>query len=201
MGLDEQLFRALNQAGQNLGLDLLMVAFTFIGMSYILVMVAPALWWSKRREAAFDIVILVIVSDILSEVLKVAFDRPRPFETLADVRMLDWGWLTSASSPSFPSGHALRAFAVGVYLLYSTHWKYRVPALAVPAFIGISRIYLGLHWPSDIVGGAVVGAALAVTIHWLAGKEGRYKRTRARVISGIHRKFNPGTEAGASVSP
>ena len=189
--IDESIFRSLNHAGVNLELDLLMVGFTVVGMTYILMFIVPALYWSKRRWDAFDVAVLLAASDILSEVLKVIFARPRPFDTLADVNMIHWDGLTVASSFSFPSGHALRAFAVGAYLVYSSGWRIRIPSVVIPIMIGISRIYLGLHWPSDVVGGAVIGILLATLIYWLGKRPGHYSATREKVISAVHRRFNP----------
>ncbi len=198
-GADESLFRALNLAGTNLGLDILMTVLTVVGMTYVLIFLIPALWWSGRRIPAFDIAVLIAASDILSETLKLVFARTRPFEALTDVHTLDWDGLTSASGFSFPSGHAVRAFAVGFYLLYSSQWRFRIPALVVPILISLSRVYLGLHWPSDILGGAIIGVAIAVIVRWLGRREGAYSLGRERIVAAIHGRFH--RRKGNSVSP
>lgn len=189
-GIDEQVFRALNQAGANLGLDLFMVAFTFLGMSYILVLVVVPLWLKGRKTAAIDIILLVVVSDILSETLKLVFERPRPEATLDNVKMLDWGAIASASGYSFPSGHALRAFAVGTYLALALKppWT-RMSAIGVAIMVGVSRLYLGLHWPSDVAAGAAIGGALALVV-LTVGRKGRYAVERERLIAWLSRKFH-----------
>lgn len=184
-GFDGPLFRSVNHAGTNFGLDLLMVFFTVIGLSYILIILVVPLWIWKLKERAFDLVILIVSSDIVSEVLKQIFERPRPFDVLSDVHMLRWDGLTGASGFSFPSGHALRVFAIGVYFLYRVSGRVKLVSLSAAVLIGISRIYLGLHWPTDVMAGAAIGAVLACTVIIVGRKPGRYSAARRRVVRAV----------------
>lgn len=184
-GWDRPLFRSVNLAGINLGLDLLMVVFTVIGLSYVLVLLVVPLWLCKLKERSFDIAMLIVSSDIISEVLKQVFARPRPFEVLSDVNMLHWDGLTGASGFSFPSGHALRAFAIGVYFLYRMSGRVKLVSLSAAVAIGVSRIYLGLHWPSDVIAGAVIGALLACVVILLGRRPGRYSAVRGRAVRAV----------------
>jgi undecaprenyl-diphosphatase len=184
-GFDRPLFRFVNHAGINFGLDLLMVVFTVIGLSYVLVLLVVPLWMWKLKERAFDVVILIVSSDIISEVLKHVFARPRPFEVLTDVHTLHWDGLTGASGFAFPSGHALRAFAIGVYFLYRMSGRVKLASLSTAVLIGISRIYLGLHWPTDVIAGAVIGALLACVVIILGHRPGRYSVVRGRVVRAV----------------
>lgn len=88
----------------------------------------------------------------------IAIDRPF-------VVGLGTQWLPHGASHSFPSAHASvsAAFAVATALT-ARHWYWVLPALALAALIAWSRVYLGLHFPSDVVAGALVGAASG----WLA---------------------------------
>jgi undecaprenyl-diphosphatase len=86
--------------------------------------------------------------------------RPRPFQALADLPIL---WSPPADF-SFPSGHTLHAFASAV--LIAAHF----PALAAPALIfagliGASRVFLAVHYPSDVLAGAVIGIAVGSGFH------------------------------------
>lgn len=89
--------------------------------------------------------------------LKALTDRPRPFEALPAVNVKH-RW--SAVGGSFPSGHASQAYAIATAL--SLH--YRSAAVTIPLFIwataiGYGRVYLGLHYPSDVLGGMLIGSA------------------------------------------
>lgn len=103
---------------------------------------------------------------LLSEALKIGFARPRP-----DV-VEHW---TDVQSASFPSGHAMLSAIVYLtlgMLFARLHEKRRIKALAIgfgvalTLIIGLSRIYLGVHWPTDVIGGWALGAAWA-SLCWL----------------------------------
>lgn len=94
--------------------------------------------------------------------IKWATDRPRPFQSLADVRVKH---LPTASGSSFPSGHTSQAFAVATIISLN----YSKPAVTIPLFlwaglIGYGRVYLGVHYPTDIVGGMIVGVGSSLVV-------------------------------------
>ena len=128
MNLDESVFHALNQAGSGLGPDLFMVLVSALGLTFIIVLAGPILWWRKQRELAFDAVVLILVSDLITEVLKLAVMRERPFEVLTEAHTLPWGWLATATSPSMPSGHAARAFALATLIALGTRLRWGAAA-------------------------------------------------------------------------
>ena len=175
--IDEALFRTLNQAGSNAGLDALMVFFTIIGMSYIIVLISVPVWLKGRKELAFDLVIAISLASLAAEVVKVLVDRQRPNISLSDVNTI-----ITASGPSFPSAHASRASAVAI--LFALRWSKAagIVAFSVATLIAVSRVFLGLHWPSDIAAGAFFGLLAGYGVN-LAGTQGsQYARIRSRVI-------------------
>lgn len=121
-----------------------------------------------RRELIFYLGVIGS-SALLNLLLKVIFQRARP----------DIDRIVEASGFSFPSGHSMSAFTLygmTIYFLWK-HLKYRWMRTAVIligtviiAMIGISRIYLGVHYPSDVIGGYLVSAA------WLIMSIGLYER-------------------------
>ena len=180
--LDEALFRALNQAGSNIFLDASMVALTILGMDYFMVFVGPVLWKGRLRELGFDAVVLMISSDLIVEGLKLLFDRQRPLAVLSDVHTLNWGPITTATGLSFPSGHATRAFAMGTLIALGTKRNVGVSVLSLAVLIGLSRIYLGLHWPSDVLAGALLGVLMAFIMRIVGKRDNAYTRTRNRAV-------------------
>jgi undecaprenyl-diphosphatase len=100
---------------------------------------------------------------LASTVAKLAFERPRP--PLGDAGIAPVGSLPS--SWSFPSGHATTTFAAAVALGLLCP-RLRVPALAVAAAVGVSRVYLGVHYAADVLAGAVLGAAIGALLVFAA---------------------------------
>ncbi len=137
--------------------------------------------YSRRGIAAS--VSLILVS-VLTAVLKSAFARPRPFMVVpnAIVFQLESGW-------SFPSGHTSRVFS----LLPSTkgmNRKMRLLGYSLAILVGFSRIYIGLHYPLDLVAGAALGiAAGRITNHYEARIVPRVEHAMARL--GVSHSTNP----------
>ncbi len=122
--------------------------------------------------------------------LKEIVGRPRPFETLADVRVKH-RW--SAGGFSFPSGHTAGAFSIATILsLRYPRPSVLVPVLTWALMVGYSRIYLGVHYPSDVAGGALVGTVVALAMWQLrsdadhmAGRIVGRSRLAPPVINGV----------------
>lgn len=95
----------------------------------------------------------------LGQIIGWAFPRPRPFQDHM-VRLL----IARSSDPSFPSDHALAAFAIAAALA-STRPRLSLGLLALAALLGLSRVFVGIHYPLDIVGGAILGGTIGGLIH------------------------------------
>lgn len=102
-------------------------------------------------------IVLLLLADGSSTALKSLFLRPRPYQSLADMNAI----LERAASSSFPSNHATNAFALAA-LLRSFHRKLVIPLFAIAAVVGYSRIYLGDHYPLDVLAGALLGTILGL---------------------------------------
>jgi undecaprenyl-diphosphatase len=116
----------------------------------------------------FDSGVLFGCSEVLTysvnSILKVEVDRKRPNQTLAQVNT---GHLDSADPYSFPSGHSAGAFAVATMLTfrYSMNPEVYIPAFVWAGLVGYGRIYFGLHYPSDVLSGALVGAGSSLLVY------------------------------------
>ena len=89
---------------------------------------------------------------VFTEIIRYFWNRPRPFEVLQNVNQL----ISHETGGSFPSGHAAFFFALATGVFFYKKW-WGVLFYAFALAIGLGRIATGLHWPSDILGGAVVG--------------------------------------------
>lgn len=119
-----------------------------------------------QMQSALLLLGAITTGSLLVLMLKLGIDRPRP-ELVTH--------LTHVDSPSFPSGHATSAtlvyLSLGLLLSEAQNRKrdkvfFLASALFIAALIGISRVYLGVHWPSDVIAGWGLGAAWAVS-WWL----------------------------------
>lgn len=111
----------------------------------------------RKSTGALAALVSVGVAALASTILKFWIDRPRPFITHEFVEKLSTG-----GSPSFPSGHTTDAFAVAVVItLLARRWWIAMPAFFWAALVGYSRIHLGVHYPSDVVAGALIGTLLS----------------------------------------
>jgi membrane-associated phospholipid phosphatase len=143
----------------NPNLDHLMLFLTNLGNPSTVVIVAGItvllLWWRSYREEAKVFVFACLGGLILNTGLKLFFSKPRPEL---------WHRLISEKSFSFPSGHALGSMVLYGFIAYelAIHYPhlskviYSLTVILIVA-IGVSRLYLGVHWPTDIMAGYGVG--------------------------------------------
>src|SRR5574344_1888656 len=112
----------------------------------------------------------VLLSALITTVLKYAINRDRPFITYPYLEKV-----TSGGSPSFPSGHTSEAFATATSLsLAFPKWYVIAPSYVWASGVGYSRMDLGVHFPSDVLAGAITGAGSA----YLTYKLNNWLRTR-----------------------
>lgn len=100
----------------------------------------------------------ISVSMSLSTIFKYTINRPRPYTTYPDIQRL-----SSDFTPSFPSGHTTSAFctATSLSILYPK-WYVIVPAYSWATFVGYSRMHLGMHYPFDVLAGAILGTGVSL---------------------------------------
>lgn len=120
----------------------------------------------KTEYKAYEIAGSVIIAAGATEALKIIFNRKRPDEKYNDVYPYQY-----ETGHSFPSGHASLAFATATSVsLEYKNWYIVVPAYAWAVGVGYSRLYLGEHYPTDIIGSAFTGAGSAIISHWISKK-------------------------------
>ncbi len=144
-------------------LDRFMMFVTFLGNAgwFFIVAGAVMLCFAKTRRVGLAVLISLAVGFLLGNLLiKNLVMRDRPCWLDPGIALL----IQSPDDYSFPSGHTLASFeaAVSVFL-YHRRWGYAFLALAV--LIGFSRMYLFVHFPSDVLAGAVLGSLIAAGVH------------------------------------
>lgn len=155
-------------------LHTLMLVVSYPGNSLLLtilvVLTGIVFWLVDLRLEAVCVVALSGVSAVLNTLLKLLVERPRPSSRLVEV-------FQHAAGQSFPSGHVMAylafwglLFSFGVLLFQGKHW-WRLLLLALSAFfvllVGPSRIYLGDHWASDVLGAYLIGGVLLGITLWI----------------------------------
>lgn len=162
MSLDTQLFYLFNNlAGQSRLADEIIV-FLASYMSYLLIalFVAMIIFSEHPLKKKWEVLIVVGAASLVArfgatELIRFFYHRPRPFVALSGVHQL-----IPESSWSFPSGHATFFFAMATAVyLYDKKWG--IGFFAAAALVGLARIVAGIHYPLDILGGALVGSLVA----------------------------------------
>lgn len=167
MQLDYKLFEAINQyAGQSQLLDTSVMLFSKFGPIFF-GLVFLWLWFSKslnnfenRKIVLFALTVVAITIGI-NLLIELFYFRPRPF-VVHDVNFLSD---KSSSDPSFPSNHAAGSFA----LAFALFWKRRKLGsilIASAVLMAFSRIYVGVHYPLDVIAGMLIAASVTMIVIW-----------------------------------
>lgn len=154
--LDQSLIFFVREHLTSPALDGIMLFFTTIGdggLLWIAIGLGLLLFPKTRRIGLMLLIALFFTHLIGSVLLKNLFARPRPCVTFPDVPLL----IPRPSAFSFPSGHASSSFAGAAVLFFAAGKKAGIPALAAASLIAFSRVYLFVHYPTDILAGALLG--------------------------------------------
>lgn len=149
-----------------------------VGVPLILYGVSMINCDSINKQKAIFIGVSVISATVLTTILKRTFNRPRPFITYPDIEKA-----TSGGSASFPSGHTSDAFAFATSLSMAyPKWYIIAPSYVWASAVGYSRMDLGVHYPSDVFFGAILGAGSAVLTREIQKLLNKKKHKQVRLI-------------------
>ncbi len=140
----------------NDGLDTVFMFFTFLGYEEFYLVILPLVYWSIHKEVGIKLGFISLFSAWLNSAIKYLFAIPRPSDPRIRVPL-------PQSTPSFPSGHAQNAVVNWGYLAYRAgSLVFWLVAVMIILGISLSRVFLGVHYPQDIIGGWLIGLILLV---------------------------------------
>jgi len=165
--MDEIVFKFINGfAGKSQWLDFAGIFFAdyfgyllIAGVAYLIFSAGD--WRKKFQNSAFIILSTIISRGIITEIIRFFYNRPRPFIEFGNLPLID-----QANVPALPSGHAAFYFAL-VIPVFFINKKFGWYGVAGAALMGVARIFVGVHWPLDIVAGALVALLSVFIVHWL----------------------------------
>lgn len=149
-------------------LDIVMPVITNFcenGIGWILIAVV-LLFFKKTRKTGITMATALLIGLLLCNLtLKPLVGRTRPFVFNPDIALI----IPQPSEYSFPSGHSVSSFE-GAFSIYLYHKKWGIPALVLAALIALSRLYLYVHYPTDVIAGCILGCLFAwmayLLVHW-----------------------------------
>ena len=161
--------------------------FSQLGTEDFFFLILPLTYWSIDSALGMRVAFILITSDVLNFTAKLLFAGPRPFWASSHVRAF---W--SETSFGIPSGHAQHAMSVwGMIAVIQKQTWVRVLSIVLIVMIGVSRIFLGTHFPHDVLMGWLLGGLLlwafvrfeAPVVAWVKGKSFRQQVGAAFFVS------------------
>ena len=156
--LDAWVFLSFNlRWSRPLWLDRIMLGFTQIGNGIAALGIALVLFLAGDRLLAYELILGTLTLWLVVELVKILVHRSRPFIRLTQARIVGY----RARGRSFPSGHTSQAFFMATLMAQHFHPSVWVAFLlyAAALLVGITRMYVGAHYPRDVLAGAILGSA------------------------------------------
>ncbi len=159
--LDARVFTLLNLRGRHPGwLDRVMWALTQIGNGAVGILLGIHFYFTGHRRFAFEMLLGILTLSLAVELIKTLVQRARPFHALENTRVIGW----RARGKSFPSGHTAQAFFMMTLFTQAFRPNPLIGGIlfATAAVVGVTRIYVGAHYPRDVIAGAILGSVWGI---------------------------------------
>lgn len=175
MGWEERFLLFLQESVRNPILDRVMQFVTSLGdAGFLAIIVCIVLLCIRKYRKAGAAASLSLILDfiVVNLVLKNLVARTRPYDMLEELLLIT----KRPSDLSFPSGHAGACFAVASVLFLCLPRRFGIPAMVVAVLISFSRLYVGAHYPTDVLGGMVIGCITGWIAYGLLWKKQKDKQ-------------------------
>lgn len=166
LNLDGGFLLFLQESVRNPILDNLMIFITSLGNGGMIWIVATIVLLipKKTRKAGIMSAVALLGSLIINNnIVKNIVQRPRPFVTFTDLQII----IPTPSEFSFPSGHTSSSFAAAAVFYRNLPKKIGLPSVILAGLIGFSRLYVGVHYPTDVIAGVLMGILLSYLAEYL----------------------------------
>ncbi len=151
------------QSIQSHQLDAFFTSITMMGEKYVIIAIITWIYWNMSKKDGFLLTYLFLISTLLNSFLKFAFHTERPYKILDNVQGKR---LETGGGYAFPSGHTQSATTLYSSIAMSVKTRmFWIIALSLSVLVGISRLYLGVHWPVDVFFGFVFGLLIPVLLY------------------------------------
>ena len=166
LNLDGGFLLFLQESVRNPILDNLMIFITSLGnggLIWIAATIALLIPKKTRKAGIMSAVALLGSLIINNNIVKNIVQRPRPFVTFTDLQII----IPTPSEFSFPSGHTSSSFAAAAVFYRHLPKKLGIPSVILAGLIGFSRLYVGVHYPTDVIAGVLMGILLSYLAEYL----------------------------------
>jgi len=166
--INEAIFFFFNDKLANPVCDAVIKFFMQIPGELVIVLIGAVALLAGKRYMRFTVLILLssfVISKYAYKAVKLFVKKPRPFETLEGVRLL----LGPHGGFSFPSGHATTSFCLAA-VIAMRYPRVRYPVFIAAILVALSRPYVGVHYPSDILAGSLLGMLIGYLVTTIANK-------------------------------
>ncbi len=160
LNLDISIFLFINKSLSNPIFDFLFryMFYSAYILEFFFILVIIYFFLKKEKALALLLIFTLVVNLFVASILKSDFERERPYQILEAKKLIN-----AEDNSSFPSRHAELAFAFSTIMIFF-YRRFGLLLILISAIIGIGRIYVGIHYPSDVVGGALIGILLSIFI-------------------------------------
>lgn len=160
LNIDGGILLLIQEYVRNPLLNKIMILITSLGNGGLIWIAATILLLipKKTRKVGIMSAVALLGSLIINNnILKNIVQRPRPFVTFTELQII----IPTPSEFSFPSGHTASSFAAAGVFYKNLPKKIGVPAIILAGVIGLSRLYVGVHYPTDVIAGVIMGLLLS----------------------------------------
>ena len=179
LNFDKELFFIINNGWANPINDILFAALTLLGSDYVILpIVGIAIYIFDRKNFKSNLILIIsalVIGGILVHILKELVDRPRPLGGMKELIKEGKVHINVIFEPlnivSFPSGHSQTVFTAATILGY-TYRKYIYVFFLIAFFSGISRVYVGAHYPLDVLEGGIIEVGISIAAIYIFKKNG-----------------------------